>query len=87
MYFFVIAVNPNVIKTLLGNGLRTFPIKSNLFFINGLKSLLGNSPACCILCNCVFENFRKLAAELFLRTLQSFETYVLIKIAGNYFYQ
>ena len=82
----MIAVNPNVIKTFLGNGLRTFPIKSNLFFINGLKSLPGNSRACCILYNCVFENFRKLAAELFLRTLQSFETHVLIKIVGNYFY-
>ena len=33
------AVNSNGIKTLLGNGLSTFPIKGDTFFSNGTKSL------------------------------------------------
>ena len=33
------AVNPNGIKTLLANGLSTFPIKDNPIFSNGTKSL------------------------------------------------
>ena len=33
-------VNPNGIKTLLANGLIAFPIKGNLGFSNGPKSLL-----------------------------------------------
>ena len=49
------AVNPNVIKMLLANGLSIFPIKSNLVFINGPKSLTKNPPDCPILCNRVLK--------------------------------
>ena len=45
------AVNPNGIKTLLANGLNTFPIKGNPFFSNGPKILPRNPPDCPILCN------------------------------------
>ena len=45
------AVNPNVIKRLLANGLITFPIEGNPVFNNGPKSLLKNPPDCPILCN------------------------------------
>ena len=58
------AVNPNGIKTLLANGLSTFPIKGNPVFSNGPKSLPKNPPDCPILCNWVFDNFI-LAEELF----------------------
>ena len=34
------AVNPNGIKTLLANGLSTFPIKGNPVFSHGPKKLL-----------------------------------------------
>ena len=47
----VAAVNPNGIKTLLANGLSTFPIKGNPVFSNGSKSLPTNPPNCHILCN------------------------------------
>ena len=40
------AVNPNSIKTLLANGLSTFPIKGNPVFSNGPKSLPKNLPDC-----------------------------------------
>ena len=43
--------NPNDIKTLLANGLRTFPIKGNPVFCNGAKSLPKNSSDYPILCN------------------------------------
>ena len=42
-------VNPNGIKTLLANGLSTFPIKSNPVFSNGPESLPKNPPDCCFL--------------------------------------
>ena len=45
------AVNPDDIKTLLANGLRTFPINGNLVFTNDTKNLLKNPPDCTILCN------------------------------------
>ena len=40
------AVNPNVIKTLLANGLSIFPIKGNPIFKNGPKSdlVFNNGP-------------------------------------------
>ena len=38
------AANPNDIKTLLANGLSTFPIKGNPIFSNGPKSLPKNPP-------------------------------------------
>ena len=38
------AVNPNGIKTLLANGLSTFPIKGNPVFSNTCKSLPKNPP-------------------------------------------
>ena len=51
------AVNPNGIKTLLANGLSTFPIKGNPVFSNGPKSLPKSPPDCLVLCNWVFDNF------------------------------
>ena len=45
------AVNSNGIKTLLANGLSTFPIKSNPGFSNGPKSLRKDPSGCPILCN------------------------------------
>ena len=44
-------VNPNGIKTLLANGLSTFPIKSNPVFSNDLKGLPKNPTDFPILCN------------------------------------
>ena len=44
-------VSPNVIKTLLVNGLITFPINGNSVFGNGPKSLPRNPPDCIILDN------------------------------------
>ena len=51
------AVNPNGIKTLLGNGLSTFPIKDNPVLSDGPKRLPENPPDCSVLCNWVFDNF------------------------------
>ena len=51
------AANPNAIKTLLANGLSTFPIKGNLAFDNDPKSLPNNPLDCTILHNWVFESF------------------------------
>ena len=44
-------VNPNGIKTLLANGLSTFPIKGNPGSSNAPKSLPKNPPDCPIFCN------------------------------------
>ena len=71
------AVNPNNIKTLLANGLSTFPIKGNPFSSNGPKSLPKNPSNYPILCNRVFDTFL-LAHEAFAKNLQSFETCVLV---------
>ena len=71
------AVNPNGIKTLLANGLRTFPIKGNLVFNNGLKILLKICPDCPISYNWVFNNF-VLADESFAKALRILETCVLV---------
>ena len=71
------AINPNGIKTLLAIGLSTIPIKGNQGFSNGPKSLPKNPPDCPILCNWVFDNFI-LAEELLGKTLQSFESCVLV---------
>ena len=71
------AVNTNVIKTLLANGLSTFPIKGNPVFSNGPKSITENPPDCSILCQCVFDNFI-LAEELFEKALWSLESCVLV---------
>ena len=51
------ALNPNVIKMLLANGLSTFHIKGNPVFRNGPKSLPKNPPDCTILCNWAFDSF------------------------------
>ena len=81
------AVNPNGIKTLLANGLNTFPIKGDPVFSNDSKSLPKNPPDCPILCNSVFDNFI-LADELFAKALPSLETCVLVNnnLYGNYFH-
>ena len=77
----------NWIKRLLANGLSAFPIKDNLVFINGSKSLPRNPPDFPILYNCVFNNFI-LADEPFAKAIRSFETCVLnnYNLAENYFY-
>ena len=43
--------NPNSIKTLLANGLRTSSIKGKPVFSNGPKSLPKSLPECLILFN------------------------------------
>ena len=73
----VAAVNPNVIKTLLGNGLSTFSIKGNPDFSNGSKSLPRNPSDCLILCNWVFNKFT-LVEKLLVKALRRFETCVLV---------
>ena len=45
------ASNCSGIKTILANGLSTFPIKCNPFFRNGPKNLTKNSLDCRILRN------------------------------------
>ena len=45
------AVNPNGIKTLLGNGLNTYPIKDNPVLSDYHKILPENPSDCSILCN------------------------------------
>ena len=65
---------PNGIKTLLANGLRTFPIKGNAVFSNGSKGLPKNLLDCPIWCNWVFDNFI-LAEELLVKALRGFETF------------
>ena len=75
-----LSINPSGIKTLLANGLSTFPVKGNPIFSNGPKSLPKNPPDCPILCNCIFDNFI-LVEELFAKALRNFETY-----AENYFH-
>ena len=67
----------NGIKTLLANGLITFPINVNLVFSNSSKSLPKNPPDCPILCNWVLENFI-LTEELFANALWSLETSALV---------
>ena len=69
------AVNPNGIKTILDNGLSISSIKGKPVLSNGPRSIPKNPPDCPILCNWVFYNF-VLADELFIKALQSFETWV-----------
>ena len=45
-----VAVNADRIKTLLANGLSTFPIKGNPVFSNDPKSLPKSPPDCPMLC-------------------------------------
>ena len=70
--------NPYGIKTLLANGLSTFPIKGNPVFCNGPQSIPRNPPDCPIIWNWVFDIFI-LADEPFAKALRSFETCVLVK--------
>ena len=51
------AVNHNGIKTVLANGLSTFPINDNRVFNNGPKSLLKSPLDCPNLCTEDFDNF------------------------------
>ena len=71
------AVNSNGIKTLLANGLSTFPIKDKPIFSNGPKSEPENFPNDIILCKCVFDN-SILADYPISKAIQSFETWVLL---------
>ena len=71
------AVNPDGIKTLLGNGVTTCCIKGNLVFSYGPKSLPKDSLNCPILCIWVFDNFI-LAEKLFGKALWILETCVLV---------
>ena len=77
------AVNPKSAKTILGNDLSTFRIKSNPVFSNGPRSLTLNPPKCTILDSWVFENFI-LADEPFAKALPILETCVLLNyLKGN----
>ena len=69
--------NPYGIKTLLANGLSTFPIKGNPVFCNGPQSIPRNPPDCPIIWNWVFDIFI-LADEPFAKALRSFETCALV---------
>ena len=71
------SVNPNGIKTLLANGLSTFPLEGNPVFSNGPKMLPENPPDWPILCNWFFDNFI-LTDESSTKALRSFETCVLV---------
>ena len=73
------AVNPNGIKTLLANGLSTFPIKGNPVFSNGPWILPKYPPDCLNLCNWVFDNFI-LAEELLAKALEILGTWALVII-------
>ena len=79
------AVIPNGIKTLLADGLRTYPIKGNQVFSNCPEGPPKNPPDCPILCNWVFDNL-VLPEKLFAEALKSFETFALINnLCGNLF--
>ena len=72
-----VAVNPNGVKTLLGNGLSTCPFKGNPVFRKGPKSLPKNPPDYPILWKWVFDKFI-LANEPLTKALWNFETCVLV---------
>ena len=72
------AINPKGTKTLLANGLNTFPITGKPVFSNSRRSLPKSPPKCIILDNWVFENFI-LADEPFTKALRIIETCVLVK--------
>ena len=65
------AVNPNGVKTLLGDGWIIFFIVGNPVFSNGRRSLWKNPPDCNILDDWVFE-FLILTDELFTKDFQRF---------------
>ena len=50
-------VHPNGIRTLLANGVSLFFINGKSTFINGPRSIPGNSPNCTMLDKRVFDNF------------------------------
>ena len=81
------AINPNGFKTLLANGLSTFPIEDNSIFSNSTKCLPENAPDCPILCNWVFDNFN-LADEPFVKALRNFKLVcqLIMIYAENYFH-
>ena len=59
------AVNPNDIKTLLGNfSVKNYKYKENPFFSNSPKSLPKNLPDYPVLCNWVLDTFKKLKNHL-----------------------
>ena len=72
------SVNPNGIKTLLANGLSTYPIKDKPVFSKGPKRLLGNPHDYPVLCNWVFDNFILANDEPLAKALLIFETRVLV---------
>ena len=74
----IAGINLNDIKTLLANGLSTFLVKNNPFLRNGPKSLPKNPSDCPILFSWVLYNFI-LAEEIFVKSSQSFELYLLVK--------
>ena len=76
----------NGIKMLLAISISAFPIKCNPVFNNGLKSLHKHPPDCTILWNWVYDNFI-LIEELFVKALQSIETWVLVNnnLCGKFF--
>ena len=64
---------------LLANGLSTFPIKGNVVFSNGSKSLPKSPPNYPILSSWFFDYFI-LAKELFAKAFESIKTWVLANI-------
>ena len=75
--------NPNVIKTLLANGLSTFSIKEKALVSNDPRGLSRNFLKCTILDRWVLDNFIMVYKSL-AKVLQGFETCVSI---NNKFYE
>ena len=71
------AVNPNVIKRLLANGLTTFFNNGNPIFSNGPKSLPRNPSDYIILDNWAFDNLIPID-KLFVKALRRFATCLLV---------
>ena len=71
------AINSNVIKTLLANGLITYFVNDNPVFSNVPRSLPRNPPDSIILDNWVFDNLI-LVDELFAKALGRFVTCLLV---------
>ena len=78
------ADNLNGNKTLLANGLSTFPIKGNPVFSDGPKSLPKNLSHCLIFCNWIFDNFL-LVDESFAKALLKNYALVNNNIYGKLF--
>ena len=70
------AVNPNVIKTFLANGLSVFLVKGKPVFSTGRRGLPKNPHYCTILYIWFFDNFL-LGDALFAKALPCLETFFI----------